>query len=793
MSLTVFRRYAIALLLTLLALSLGLLGAGSWGAAATYSFFLGAVMLSSWVSGMGPGLLSTLLGTVAADYYLLAPIHTLTFDLDRVVQLSAFVGIAVLISSLNDSRRRAIAALASAHAQLEHRVTERTAELASANETLRAEIERRTRSERNFRGLIDAAPDAILVIDNDGRIVKVNDETERMFGYPRDALLGRSVDLIVPDRFTQAHHGERGNDRQSPFPGAIAGELTARRADGSEVAVEIRTSPLETGGELATVAIVRDVTERRRAQREQQRLVHDLGERVKELIALHAAGRLLNEPASPADQLPRIVELLPPAWQYPEIASARICADAVDARTPGFALTSWVQRAEFPIGGTRTGVIEVAYHEPRPAAVEGPFLTEERNLLESLAAMLRAYFERLHGEEQRIELARAELARQRAQEDNAAKDQFLATLSHELRSPLNVMLGWIQMLRSEMNVESMTRGLNVLERSVRLQSKLIDDLLDVSRITAGKLRIDKRLVDLAAIASNAVDAARPAARGRNIALNALITPSLWMEADPHRLQQVIANLLTNALKFTPEHGSVEVRLDRVGDRAQVVVRDSGIGIRPDLLPRIFDRFQQGDSSTTGTHGGLGLGLAIVKHLVEQHEGQITAASEGPGYGSTFTVEFPLLDPEAAAHDPSTPDDANGPQLAGLRVLVVDDEPDARATLRALLERFGAEPTVVATAGEAFTAVCESPPDVLLSDIVMPGEDGYALLRRIRTTIDATRLPAAALSARADGESRGHAADAGFQEYLTKPVDAALLAQTLARLVHRGALPPTSSN
>jgi CheY-like chemotaxis protein len=256
---------------------------------------------------------------------------------------------------------------------------------------------------------------------------------------------------------------------------------------------------------------------------------------------------------------------------------------------------------------------------------------------------------------------------------------------------------------------------------------------------------------------------------------------------------VIANLLTNALKFTPEHGSVEVRLDRVGDRAQVVVRDSGIGIRPDLLPRIFDRFQQGDSSTTGTHGGLGLGLAIVKHLVEQHEGQITAASEGPGYGSTFTVEFPLLDPEAAAHDPSTPDDANGPQLAGLRVLVVDDEPDARATLRALLERFGAEPTVVATAGEAFTAVCESPPDVLLSDIVMPGEDGYALLRRIRTTIDATRLPAAALSARADGESRGHAADAGFQEYLTKPVDAALLAQTLARLVHRGALPPTSSN
>jgi PAS domain S-box-containing protein len=788
------RRYTIAVLLTLLALSLGLLGTGSWGAAATYSFFLGAVMLSSWISGLGPGLLATLLGTLAADHFLLAPIHTLTFNGARVVQLSTFVGIAVLISSLNDSRRRAIAALAASRAQLEGRVTERTAELAKTNETLRDEIERRSRSERNFRGLIDAAPDAILVSDSEGRIIKVNAEAERMFGYARDALLGRDVDVIVPDRFKQAHRAKRARYGESPSARTISGELAAKRADGTEVPVEIRISPLDTGGELTTVGIVRDVTERRRAQREQVRLVHDLGERVKELTALHAAGRLLNEPASPVDLLPRIVDLLPAAWQYPDITSARIAAGGVDARTPGFEPTPWLQRAEFPIAGGQTGAIEVVYREPRPAGAEGPFLAEERNLIESLAAMLRAYFERLQVEEQRIDLARAEAGRQRAQEDNAAKDQFLATLSHELRAPLNVMLGWIQMLRSgQMTAESMARGFDVLERSVTLQSKLIEDLLDVSRIVAGKLRIEKRNVDLAVVAKNAVEAARPAARDKRVDLKAAITPSLWMDADPQRLHQVISNLLTNALKFTPEHGSIEVRLERIKDRAQILVRDSGIGISQELLPRIFDRFQQGDSSTTRTHSGLGLGLAIVKHLVEQHGGQITAASDGVGRGSTFTVIFPLLRPDAASQDSPKSPAIDQPVLSGVRVLVVDDEADTRVTLRALLEQFGARPTVVATAGEAFSVVCQSPPDVLLSDIAMPGEDGYTLLRRIRTNIDAAHLPAAALSAHADVETKAHAVDAGFQEYLTKPIDPTLLAEALARLVHGKRVRLTSSN
>jgi CheY-like chemotaxis protein len=313
---------------------------------------------------------------------------------------------------------------------------------------------------------------------------------------------------------------------------------------------------------------------------------------------------------------------------------------------------------------------------------------------------------------------------------------------------------------------------------------LIEDLLDVSRIITGKLRVEKRRVDLATIVDAAVDAARPAAHAKKVALTATIEPTLFMAADPPRLQQVVSNLLTNALKFTPEHGSIDVRVDRVEDSARIVVRDSGIGIAPDLLPRIFDRFQQGDSSTTRTHGGLGLGLAIVRHLVEQHGGQVAVASAGSGHGSTFTITLPLLKdvtltasaPHALLMDRSL--------LSGVRVLVVDDEADARITLGTILEQFGAEPTVVASAQDALDSIAQTLPDVLLSDVAMPNENGYALMRRIRTTVDAGRLPAAALSAYVDGDSREQALDAGFQTYLSKPIEPTLLATALASLLHR---------
>jgi signal transduction histidine kinase/ActR/RegA family two-component response regulator len=557
------------------------------------------------------------------------------------------------------------------------------------------------------------------------------------------------------------------------------------RKDGSEFPIEIRISPLETQDGHAIVGIVRDVTERRRAEALQQRLVHDLGERVKELTALHTTGRLLNESRDPARALAQVVALLPAAWQFPEVTAAHIAVGDIDVRTDGFAPTPWGQRAAFHTSDGQEGVIEVVYTEPRPDAAEGPFLAEERSLIESLAGMLRAYFDRLHAEQDRIGRARAEEARLREHEANQAKDQFLATLSHELRSPLNVMLGWTRMLRSgQMSAAAVARGLEVLDRRVRLQAKLIEDLLDVSRIVTGKLRVEMRPVDLAAIAGPAIDAARPAADARHISLAADIAPSLCVRADAQRLQQVIANLLNNALKFTPPHGAIGLGIHRAGPDARIVIRDSGSGISPDLLPRIFDRFQQGDSSTTRAHGGLGLGLAIVKHLVDQHGGRIEVTSDGPGRGATFTITLPLVldqrlameSPEGASLDPSL--------LAGVRVLVVDDEADARSTLSAMLEQFGAEPTVVASAGDAFSEIVHLQPDVLLSDVAMPGEDGIALIRRVRTTISPAGLPAAALSAYVDGDSKARALDAGFQVYLAKPVEPSLLASTLAALVQR---------
>jgi CheY-like chemotaxis protein/two-component sensor histidine kinase len=362
-------------------------------------------------------------------------------------------------------------------------------------------------------------------------------------------------------------------------------------------------------------------------------------------------------------------------------------------------------------------------------------------------------------------------------------------LSHELRSPLNVMLGWTQMLRSgHVSAERANRGFDILERSVRLQAQLIEDLLDVSRIIVGKLRVEKERIDLSAIVDAAVDAARPAARAKRVTLTARIEPSLYMEADPRRLQQVISNLLTNALKFTLEGGLIDVGVERLEDRADVVVHDTGIGIAPDLLPRIFDRFQQGDSSTTRTHGGLGLGLAIVKHLVEQHGGQVAAASRGSGHGSTFTITLPLLTDVTLTPSAGRSSVLDGSLLSGMRVLVVDDEADARITLGTILEQFGAQATVVASAQDALDSIAHGLPDVLLSDVAMPNENGYALIRRIRTTVTAERLPAAALSAYVDSDSKAQALDAGFQTYLSKPIEPTLLATTIASLVHRAAAP-----
>lgn len=421
---------------------------------------------------------------------------------------------------------------------------------------------------------------------------------------------------------------------------------------------------------------------------------------------------------------------------------------------------------------------------------EGAYEEQHVRDLSVVAAELAAYFSMLHARGLEAERTRQlEEARQAAETANRAKDEFLALVSHELRNPLNTILLSADALRSEESREpDRTRTYEAIERSVRAQAKLIEDLLDLSGVATASLRLDLRAVEPAGVIKAAVLALQPRAEEKSIRLEAVLDESVTpLIADPHRLSQIVANLVANAIKFTPHGGHVEIRLERAGVLARIRVIDSGPGISPEVLPHLFEPFYQADCSTTRTHGGLGVGLALVKDLIELHGGQVHAESPGQDKGATFTVELPL-----AAAAPSAPAPAEAPEgarrderaLAGIRVLVVDDDRDICEVLQFVLESRGAVVTVAASAAEALAALERSMPDVLLSDVAMPGGSGYDLMRKIVARDGARALPAAALSAYARGQDRQEALAAGFQMQLAKPVDAETLIAAVATLAGR---------
>ena len=374
---------------------------------------------------------------------------------------------------------------------------------------------------------------------------------------------------------------------------------------------------------------------------------------------------------------------------------------------------------------------------------------------------------------------------------NRVKDEFLATLSHELRTPLSAISGWTQLLRMQDLPEDMRHGVDVIERNVGAQIKLIEDLLDVSRIATGKMRLSLKPVNLEPIVRAAIESMRPAAAARKVELVTELTENLRMIGDADRLQQVAWNLLSNAVKFTPPLGQVSVTLGQANGQAQLRVSDTGQGIDPAFLRFVFDRFRQADSTTSRSHGGLGIGLTIVRHIVELHGGSVVATSPGRGQGATFTVMLPLSAVPIASEDrPVLRDVAPaGPipgTLDGRRILLVDDEADAREMLSELLRRAGAEVSAAASAREAFDQIAQSVPDILVSDIGMPQQDGYALIEELRR-MPADRggtIPAIALTAYAREDDRRRALNAGFQAHLTKPVEAQQLLADIARLTER---------
>ncbi|HEY0007724.1 MAG TPA: response regulator [Tepidisphaeraceae bacterium] len=393
-------------------------------------------------------------------------------------------------------------------------------------------------------------------------------------------------------------------------------------------------------------------------------------------------------------------------------------------------------------------------------------------------------------------LRREQQSRASAEQESRVKDEFLATLSHELRTPLNAILGWTQIIGQGNPADEDTReGLIVIERNARAQVQLIEDLLDMSRITSGKVRLNMQPLHPADVVQAALDTIQPAADTKGVRLIKSIDPAgvNTIVGDPHRLQQVIWNLLTNAVKFTRRDGTVEVRLEQGDELLNISVSDSGEGIEPDFLSHVFDRFRQADGTTTRQHGGLGLGLSIVKNLVELHGGLVRATSAGTNRGATFVVSLPSkrLPPEAAAMLPppaavkNTPgkDDHCDARLDGVKVLIVDDEDDARDLMRRLLGACGAKVLLAASSAEAIEVLQQERPNVLVSDIGMPGEDGYALIRRVRALAadDLRTIPAIALTAFARAEDRQRTLNAGYHVHLAKPVEAGAVISAVAGL------------
>jgi len=395
-------------------------------------------------------------------------------------------------------------------------------------------------------------------------------------------------------------------------------------------------------------------------------------------------------------------------------------------------------------------------------------------------------------------LIREQVMRAESEAANRLKDEFLATVSHELRTPLNAILGWATLIhRDKVDAATVSRAIETIERNAKAQAQLIEDLLDVSRMISGKLRLNIKPIELIPVVKAAIDSVQPTAEAKHIQLEMVAGAEVdKIPGDANRLQQVIWNLLSNAVKFTPSGGRVQIKLDRTDAHARIIVSDTGAGISSEFLPHVFERFRQADGTTTKRHGGLGLGLAIARRLVEMHGGTLSATSAGEGRGASFTMSIPiaavqpssaiLIDSIKGAMRDSRSFDAELPSLSGLKILAIDDEVDTRDMIRGVLEEFGADVMTVGSAHEALKALPCWKPDALICDIGMPGEDGYALIRKIREveTAEGGDTPAIALTGYARIEDRMRALAAGFQMFVPKPVEANELVTTIVSLIEQ---------
>jgi PAS domain S-box-containing protein len=682
---------------------------------------------------------------------------------------------------------------------------------------------------RRLAAIVASSDDAIIGMSLDGTITAWNHGAERMYGYPANDAIGQSIRLLVPgDR--QREESEvldriRQGERVEHF------ETTRCRKDGTCFPVSLSMSPIrdDTGTVIGASKIARDITERKRSV-ERAAFLAEVGALLGSLEYATTL-KTVATMAVPAIADWCAVDMLSDDRKLERLAVAHVDPAKVEmART----LRARYEDASSPYSAAqvvRTGTPAMLKEISDDMIVAGAHGDQERiAFVRSLG--LRSYIivpltarGRTLGT---LTLATAESGRTYTDDDfrlaqdladraalaadnaraydearaaNRLKDEFLATLSHELRTPLNAILGYARLLHSGMMTpEKRAHAIQTVERNATSLTQIVEDILDVSRIISGKIRLNIQPVDLPQVVSNAVETVLPAADAKQIRVQTILDPGAApVSGDPDRLQQIVWNLVSNAVKFTPKHGVVQVRVERVNSHVEVVVSDTGIGIAPDFLPYIFDRFRQADSGTTREHAGIGLGLAIVRHLVELHGGTIHAASGGQDTGTTFRVRLPLMvvhhEPPAERRLHPTTDarsriERELPDLGGLSVLAVDDDADARALVSETLKSRGARVIAVDSAEQALDALERVRPDVMIADIGMPNIDGFELIKRVRQSPrDAVRdIPAAALTAYARAEDRMKALQSGFQMHLAKPVDPAELIVAVSALAKRARKP-----
>ena len=684
-----------------------------------------------------------------------------------------------------------------------------------------------------FAAIVSSSDDAIISKDLNSIVTSWNHAAEEMFGYTAKEMIGRSIRTIIP------------HDRQHEEDAVLASirqglsvdhyETVRLRKSGALVHISLSVSPIRNaeGTVIGASKIARDISMRLRAQ-----AITDRARRQGIFLA-----RLTTSFSGTMNYTDRLTELA--TLSVPELSDwcvvdavttngqiERVTIKHIDPNKVALAGQIHERSADplafaSAVAVIRTGkpaIVPMISDEVLVAAAAGDDellrLVRSLGLVSYVCLPLMVHGSMLGA----LTFATAESGRQydddairflqdvasraalaldnarsyeQLQAANRMKDEFLATLSHELRTPLNAILGYARMLRAGMlKDDKRNNALDTLERNATSLTQIVEDVLDVSRIAAGKIRLNVQSLDLPVVMHDALATVMPAAEAKGVRIQSIVEPDIGpVSGDPERLQQVMWNLLSNAVKFTPRGGRVQVRLQRVNSHIEISVSDSGVGIREDFLPHLFERFRQADSTTTRAHGGLGLGLAIARQIVELHGGTIHALSGGEGKGATFRIELPVMivhsavvvDAEPRVHPRTqvrvTP--MHDHALSDVRVLAVDDDADALTLVREILETAGAQVFTAASAPAALAVLEEQWPDVLISDLGMPGMDGFELIQRVRTlTNEKKHIPAAALTAYARSEDRARALRTGFEMHLAKPIDPSELIAAVVSLARR---------